>query len=106
MYICVNRGQHALLQENWAILRDAFESHFGWKALEPEGTMYGMFRHNEDTDMRACELALKAGVGICPGSMFFGDTANPPKCCGWVRIHCGVSREKALAVARALTGVN
>merc|ERR1711972_287359 len=56
MFICVNWGQHALakylrdhaddfqshctslnalLQENWATLRDVFESHFGWKALEP-----------------------------------------------------------------------
>lgn len=125
MYICVSWAQHAfaqyfrdhvedfeahckdlnkLLQENWVVLRDALEGRFGWKAMEPNGTMYGMFRHSEETDIKACEMALKAGVGLCPGNIFYGDAANPPKCCGWVRIHCGVSKEKAQAIARKLNG--
>lgn len=127
MFICVNWAQHALgdyfrdhvddfqahceslnvlLQENWVILRDAFERRFGWKALAPNGTMYGMFRHTEETDIKACELALQAGVGICPGNVFYGDVTNPPKRSGWVRIHCGVSREKALAIATTLNGMS
>jgi len=123
LYICANWTQHAIakyfsnsigdfkehcrtlneiLQGNWVILRDAFEKCFGWKALEPDGTMYGMFKHNDETDIKACERALKAGVGICPGNVFYGDVTNPPAKCGWVRIHVGVSREKALAIAEKL----
>jgi len=123
LYICTNWTQHALaeyfrsdiddfsehckslnilLQDNWRVLSSAFKKRFGWEALEPNGTMYGMFRHNDDTDIKACERALRAGVGICPGNVFFGDITNPPSCTGWVRIHCGVSREKALAIAKVL----
>jgi len=123
LYICANWTQHAmakyfadsiddfkthcrvlndLLKGNWNMLRDAFEKRFGWKALEPDGTMYGMFKHNDDTDIKACERALKAGVGICPGNIFYGDVKNPPKKCGWVRIHVGVAREKAQAIADKL----
>lgn len=123
MFICVNWTQHALsqyfnshsddfiehckelnllLQDNWRLLRDAFEKRFGWKAVEPDGTMYGMFKHSDETDIKACERAIKAGVGICPGNVFYGDVRDPPKCSGWVRIHCGVSREKAQAIADKL----
>jgi len=39
--------------------------------------------------------ALNMGVGICPGSIFWPPgTENT----GYVRIHCGVSHEKALQV--------
>lgn len=123
VYICVNWTQHALaeyfnehiddftqhceslkalLQENWKVLSEAFQRRFGWRPLEPHGTMYGMFRHSDESDIKACERALRAGVGICPGNCFFGDVAQPPKNTGWVRIHCGVSREKARAIADVL----
>jgi len=123
LYICTNWTQHALaeyfsknvedfqrhcsslnelLQGNWFILRDAFKKRFGWSSVEPNGTMYAMFKHDDETDIKACERALKAGVGICPGNVFYGDVTTPPKRTGWVRIHCGVSREKAQAIADKL----
>lgn len=123
IYICTNWTQHALaeyftehvddfkshcsslntlLQENWILLRDAFQQRFGWEPLEPNGTMYGMFRHTDDSDLKACERALQAGVGVCPGNVFFGDVTQPPTNTGWVRIHCGISKEKAQAAADAL----
>jgi aspartate/methionine/tyrosine aminotransferase len=124
LYICTNWTQHALgeyfrlhtddfqqhcsslntlLQENWNILSQAFAKRFGWEPLEPHGTMYGMFRHKEETDIKACEDALKAGVGICPGNVFYGNVQNPPACTGWVRIHCGVSKEKAQLIVDKLS---
>lgn len=124
LYICVNYSQHAMgryfkdnlddfrqhmgelkgvIKENWQVLSPAFAKRFGWVPLEPDGTMYGMLKHQEESDLKACELALKAGVGISPGSIFFGDQRNPSKKTGWVRIHCGVSREKAEAIAKALS---
>eukprot|EP00933_Yihiella_yeosuensis_P020970 TRINITY_DN16706_c1_g2_i2.p1 TRINITY_DN16706_c1_g2~~TRINITY_DN16706_c1_g2_i2.p1 ORF type:complete len:386 (+),score=62.57 TRINITY_DN16706_c1_g2_i2:83-1240(+) len=125
LYICCNWTQHALseyfdnhlddfkshcstlnelLQENWKMLSEAFKKRFGWEPLEPQGTMYGMFRHKEATDIKACEEALKAGVGICPGNVFYGNVQNPPACTGWVRIHCGVSKEKAKLIVDKLNG--
>jgi len=123
LYICTNWTQHAigeyfvkhcddfkdhmatlnnLMQENWRILSAAFEKRFGWEPLQPHGTMYGMLRHKEKTDIIACEMALQAGVGICPGNVFYGNVAKPPSCTGWVRIHCGVSKEKAQLIADKL----
>lgn len=90
-----------MLQDNWADLKPAFEKRFGWRALEPEGTMYGCFWHDEETDMAAAGKCFEeAGVGICPGNMFF----EPGKEGKFVRIHCGVSREKCAEVVRALAG--
>mmetsp|Transcript_36698 Transcript_36698/g.103553 ORF Transcript_36698/g.103553 Transcript_36698/m.103553 type:complete len:339 (+) Transcript_36698:57-1073(+) len=124
LYICTNWTQHALakyfaehvddfkkhckslneiLQGNWFILRDAFQKRFGWSSIEPDGTMYAMFKHDDETDIKACERALKAGVGICPGNVFYGDVTSPPPRTGWVRIHCGVSREKAQLIADKLS---
>merc|ERR1712232_78227 len=92
LYICTNCTQHAfaryfststddflahvkelntLLQGNWELLSVAFRSRFGWEPFEPHGTMYGLFKHNEESDMQAAERALQAGVGICPGNVFF-----------------------------------
>jgi len=123
LYICTNWTQHALgeyfdqhtddfeehckslnvlLQDNWRILSAAFKQRFGWEALEPNGTMYGMLRHQDETDIKACERALQAGVGISPGNVFYGDVASPPACSGWVRIHCGVAKEKAQAIVAKL----
>merc|ERR1712216_41286 len=91
VYICTPRDQHSLgrylkedigdykghieqvnslLQANWALLKAAFQKRFGWIPVEPQGTMYGMFKHNSDSDLEAAELALRAGVGVCPGHIF------------------------------------
>lgn len=123
LYICVNITQHAvgrfftnhldefrshmvdlngIIKENWTNLSAAFVKAFGWTALEPNGTMYGMFKHTEETDLLACQRALRAGVGVCPGSIFFGDQRNPTKNTGWVRIHCGVSKAKAADIMARL----
>lgn len=124
LFICANWTQHALgeyfrteqhdfeehckslkvlLQENWQLLSTAFQRRFGWVPFEPNGTMYGMFRHSDETDIKACERALQAGVGVCPGNVFFGDVTNPTPNTGWVRIHCGVSREKAQDIVNRLS---
>lgn len=81
-----------LIQNNWSILSTALAKAFGWKPLPPSGSMYGMFEHNDVNDMEAVKKALSRNVGVCPGSMFF---ANFPENTGFVRIHCGVSPEKA-----------
>jgi len=97
---------NALLQGNWKLLRDAFQECFGWEPFEPNGTMYGMFKHKDESDIKACERALQKGVGVCPGSAFFGSMSSPPSNTGWVRIHCGVTREKAEMIASILTSEN
>lgn len=125
LYICANWTQHALgtyfrenlsdfqehcvklnnlLQENWTTLSTALQKRFGWEPLQPDGTMYGMFKHSDESDIKACERALKVGVGVCPGNVFYGDATKPPSHTGWIRIHCGVTREKALAIAKILDG--
>jgi aspartate/methionine/tyrosine aminotransferase len=82
---------NSLIRSNWKVLYPVFEKVFGWKAIEPEGTMYGCFYHTEETDRDAVIRALRKGVGICPGTMFLGTNKINS---GFVRIHCGVSREK------------
>ena len=120
IYICVPWLQHAigayfsehlddfvnhkkilsdLIQNNWKILSEGLANAFGWKPLPPSGSMYGMFTHNEETDMEAVKKALEKGVGVCPGSMFF---SNFPEKTGFVRIHCGVSNEKANLILSSL----
>ena len=81
-----------LIQGNWASLSRGLQTAFGWEPLEPSGSMYGLLKHQEKTDMEAVKKALEKGVGVCPGSMFFGGF---PEWTGFVRIHCGVSQEKA-----------
>ena len=61
--------------------------------------MYGLLKHNCASDSDAVVLALESGVGICPGSMFWGGT---PKNTGYVRIQCGISAAKAELVANQL----
>jgi len=114
IYICVSWVQHAiaqylneangadfhdhkrkvgeLIRRNWKVVSVAIKDAFGWEPIEPGGTMYGMFRHNQESDMDAVVRALKKGVGICPGNMFF---AGYPAQTGFIRIHCGVSEAKA-----------
>ena len=80
-----------LIQSNWKALSKGLEDSFGWKPLQTNGSMYGMLRHSEKTDMDAVKMALSKNIGVCPGSMFFADF---PEHTGFVRIHCGVSKEK------------
>lgn len=120
VYICVARDQHtlgryllnnledyqehitslnALLRSNWAMLKQAISERFGWVAVEPQGTMYGCFKHDCASDLEAAEVALRAGVGLCPGSLFYRPgTENS----GYLRIHCGVARSKAEHIVEVL----
>merc|ERR1712232_430704 len=121
VYICTPRDQHAIaryltessedykahcqrvnehLRANWVKFRAAFEKKFGWKAVDPQGTMYGMFKHNCKTDLEAAEMALRVGVGVCPRTIFMrpGTTQTHH-----VRIHCGVDNEKAALIVKNLS---
>lgn len=84
-----------LICRNWELLSKAFQEAFGWEPISPQGSMYGMFAHKNPSDMEEVKLALAKGVGVCPGSMFF---AGSPVHTGYIRIHCGVSAEKAQAI--------
>eukprot|EP01012_Entosiphon_sulcatum_P039538 TRINITY_DN5218_c0_g1_i1.p1 TRINITY_DN5218_c0_g1~~TRINITY_DN5218_c0_g1_i1.p1 ORF type:complete len:290 (-),score=39.44 TRINITY_DN5218_c0_g1_i1:6-875(-) len=90
---------NGLMRSNWKILSKAFHDALGWEPVEPEGTMYGLFRHPHATDSDACVQALEAGVGVCPGTIFW--KGNPAHT-GYTRIHCGVSAEKAQQVVANL----
>lgn len=112
----------ALMRRNWRVLSEAFRDTLGWAPIEPAGSMYGLFRHGAASDMAATLQALQvpaaarsawgawgigltgrpvgqAGVGVCPGSMFF---AGQPANTGYTRIHCGIAASKADQVVRAL----
>lgn len=88
-----------LLRANWTVMRDAFVEALGWEAIEPEGTMYGLFRHGKSSDMEAVQDALEKGVGVTPCNIFYPGT---PKNTGLIRIHCGISEEKAKLIAQLL----
>jgi len=90
---------NSLMRTNWKALSPVFEKVFGWKAIEPHGTMYGCFYHQEETDREAVIKALRKGVGICPGTMFLGLNKTNS---GFVRIHCGVSKEKVEQILKNL----
>jgi len=90
---------NALLRSNFKILAPAFNKALGWEPIEPQGTMYGMFKHQEASDLEALQKGLKAGVGVAPGSMFY--VANPANS-GYIRIHVGISHEKATKIAETL----
>jgi aspartate/methionine/tyrosine aminotransferase len=88
-----------LLQSNYQTLAPAFEETLGWTAIEPHGSMYGMFKHNEPSDVEALQKGLRAGVGVAPGSMFYVDNrANS----GYIRIHVGIASEKAKKIAETI----
>jgi len=120
VYICVPFLQHAmgeyllnhlddfqdhkkkvchLMQENWKILSEALSKALGWIPINPEGSMYGMFKHKDTDDMQAVANCLKKNAGVCPGSMFYNKKENT----GYVRIHCGISREKAARIVKNLS---
>jgi len=89
-----------LIQDNWKKLSAAFKSALGWEPIQPEGSMYGNFSHNCESDLKAAQKALEAGVGVCPSSMFF---ANSPSNTHLIRIHCGISTEKAQEIVSKLS---
>lgn len=122
IYICVPWLQHAmgkylqenlqdfanhletirkLMRENWVIMRDAFVQGLGWKSIEPQGSMYGLFLHNCESDMEAVQQALSKQVGVTPCNIFFPGT---PQNTNLIRIHCGISKEKAERIAQGLLG--
>lgn len=109
-------GEHAsavggLMQRNLRLLVPAFEKAFGWRCVTPDGSMYAVFEHGQVSDDAAVRQALRAGVGVCPGSIFYlpstlaalaaaseGGVVNT----GLVRIHVGVCSAKADSVAERL----
>eukprot|EP01087_Luapelamoeba_hula_P013666 TRINITY_DN390_c0_g1_i1.p1 TRINITY_DN390_c0_g1~~TRINITY_DN390_c0_g1_i1.p1 ORF type:complete len:390 (+),score=64.40 TRINITY_DN390_c0_g1_i1:118-1287(+) len=88
-----------LLRTNWKILYPVFQEVLGWQPIEPSGSMYGMFKHGLESDFQALQEGLKVGVGVAPGAMFYaGDKANT----GYIRIHVGISEQKARAIAQTM----
>ena len=107
-YVCVPLLQHAvgryllenpedyhshvsrlntLIQANWQLFKTAFLKKFPtWSAVDPEGTMYGNFVHDDKADLDAVKKCLAAGVGVCPGSMFTSDGITPTAHTGMVCI--------------------
>ena len=117
VYIAVNWAQYALaryitqhyddyerhvaavgriMQANWRILSQALHECIGWVPIEPDGSMYGLFRHQCASDLDALRLGLDHGIGVAGGSMFFG---GDPAQTGLIRIHYGFSTETAQAIA-------
>jgi len=90
-----------LMQSNWRKLSVAFQKALGWEPIEPEGSMYGMFFHHMESDKAAVVEGLKKGVGVAPGNIFWPNTPDNTK---YVRIHCGISAEKADSIVKVLEG--
>lgn len=90
----------ALMRDNWKKLSKALASAFNWTPIEPEGSMYGLFKHQSSSDMEATVLALKRGIGVCPGNIFYpSDTEHS----GYIRIHCGISSAKTDRILEVLS---
>lgn len=90
---------NTLLRNNYRTLAPTFAETLGWQPIEPAGSMYGMFKHNQESDMDALQAALRLGVGVAPGNMFF--VSNPANS-EYIRIHVGISEEKAKQIAQTL----
>jgi len=88
-----------LMQNNWKVLSKALQKVLGWTPIDPEGSMYGMFKHNVGSDREAVAAGLQHGVGVAPGRIFY---PGLPKNTGYVRIHCGISAEKARFIVETL----
>jgi len=88
-----------LMQDNWKILSVALHDSLGWIPIEPDGSMYGMFYHNAKSDKEAVVQGLRKGVGVAPGRIFY---PGLPENTGYVRIHVGISHEKAKMIAKLL----
>jgi len=89
-----------LMQGNLQILGPAFQKTFGWEPIQPDGSMYMMFKHHSTSDKEAVALGLRKGVGVAPGKIFFAGMPNQTE---YVRIHVGIAREKAIAIANTLS---
>jgi aspartate/methionine/tyrosine aminotransferase len=89
-----------VMRTNWNTLSPVIERKMGWKAIQPEGSMYGCFKHSEATDLDAVLKGIEAGFGVAPGTIFYG---GPVTNTGFIRIHCGVSKTKASAIADILS---
>jgi aspartate/methionine/tyrosine aminotransferase len=88
------------MRTNWTTLSPVIERKMGWKPIQPEGSMYGCFKHSESTDLDAVLKGIEAGIGVAPGTIFYG---GPITNSGFIRIHCGVSKTKAAAIAESLS---
>jgi len=88
-----------LMQSNWRLLSVAIEKYLGWTPIEPAGSMYGMFKHHAKSDKEAIVKGLSHGVGVAPGKIFW---PNTPDNTGYIRIHCGISAEKAKEIVKVL----
>jgi len=88
-----------LMRNNWKVLSTALHDALGWEPIEPDGSMYGMFYHKAKTDKEAIVAGLRHGVGVAPGKIFY---PGLPENTGYVRIHVGISEEKALRIAQVL----
>ena len=98
-YVAHIARSNEIMQRNLAKLGPALAERFGWKFLRPQGSMYAMFRHCESSDLAAVLEALKAGVGVAGGGMFFeGAPANT----GFIRIHVGLSEERVDALLEVI----
>jgi aspartate/methionine/tyrosine aminotransferase len=89
--------------KNWRALAPLLEAEFGWKAIEPKGSMYALFDYGDTakTDMEAVVVALKRGIGVAPGNIFF---SGVPERTGLIRIHVGFSTEKLLKLVAMFGG--
>lgn len=68
---------NALQKENLRLLSEAAEKVLGWKTLPKKGGMYAIWKHNEASDEAAFQKALRAGIGVAPGSIFYnGQVSN------------------------------
>jgi len=88
-----------LMKKNWALLSKALQKALGWEPIEPSGSMYGMFYHKVSSDRDAIVAGLEHGVGVAPGKIFY---PGLPHNTGYVRIHVGISHEKAQQIAKVL----
>lgn len=88
-----------VMRTNWKVLYPVIEKKLGWVAVQPEGSMYGCFKHQETSDLDAVLKGIENGIGVAPGTIFYG--ASGPNT-GFIRIHCGVSKTKGLAIAEQL----
>jgi DNA-binding transcriptional MocR family regulator len=46
---------NGLLQRNYEVLAPAFKEALGWEPIAPQGSMYGMFKHTEASDIEALQ---------------------------------------------------
>ena len=88
LHIATSNG---MMQRNLAKLAEVFSEVLSWTYIQPSGSMYAMFRHSEKTDLEAVMVALKRGVGVAAGSMFF---EGFPECSGFIRIHVGLEEHR------------